>query len=60
MHAQNNATTQNTDLTPEDLLLTPTVVYGFSLSDKVWRASAFPLRASETLTVLVIQSSSMW
>ncbi|KAJ7271488.1 hypothetical protein C8J57DRAFT_285425 [Mycena rebaudengoi] len=36
MHAQNNATTQNTDLTPEDLLLTPTVVYGFSLSDKVW------------------------
>lgn len=24
-------------LSDEDLLLTPTVVYGFSLSDKLWR-----------------------
>ncbi|KAJ7783967.1 hypothetical protein DFH07DRAFT_210314 [Mycena maculata] len=31
-----NATTETTDLSPEELLLTPTVVYGFSLSDKLW------------------------
>jgi len=27
----------NLDLTEEELLLTPTVVYGFSLTDKAWR-----------------------
>ncbi|KAJ7121717.1 P-loop containing nucleoside triphosphate hydrolase protein [Mycena epipterygia] len=36
VHSQANAMTENADLSPEDLLLTPTVVYGFSLSDKLW------------------------
>ncbi|KAJ7097392.1 hypothetical protein C8R44DRAFT_843635 [Mycena epipterygia] len=36
VHSQMNATTENADLSSEDLLLTPTVVYGFSLSDKLW------------------------
>ncbi|KAJ7082566.1 P-loop containing nucleoside triphosphate hydrolase protein [Mycena epipterygia] len=40
VHSQANATTENADLSPEDLLLTPTVVYGFSLSDKLWRTSS--------------------
>ncbi|KAJ7732862.1 P-loop containing nucleoside triphosphate hydrolase protein [Mycena metata] len=34
--AQADATTENADLSPDDLLLTPTVVYGFSLSNKLW------------------------
>ncbi|KAJ6453758.1 hypothetical protein C8R45DRAFT_631011 [Mycena sanguinolenta] len=36
VHAQANATTETAELSAEDLLLTPTIVYGFSLSDKVW------------------------
>ncbi|KAF7354269.1 AAA domain-containing protein [Mycena venus] len=40
VHAQANATNETVDLSPDDLLLTPTIVYGFSLSDKIWRASA--------------------
>ncbi|KAJ6587644.1 P-loop containing nucleoside triphosphate hydrolase protein [Mycena vulgaris] len=36
VQSQTNATSENTDLSEEDLLLTPTVVYGFSLSDKIW------------------------
>ncbi|KAJ7873513.1 hypothetical protein B0H14DRAFT_2719773 [Mycena olivaceomarginata] len=36
VYSQANATAETTDLSPEDLLLTPTVVYGFSLSDKIW------------------------
>ncbi|CAK5277207.1 unnamed protein product [Mycena citricolor] len=33
MHAQ---TTESLELSEEELLLTPTVVYGFSLNDKMW------------------------
>ncbi|KAJ7028311.1 hypothetical protein C8F04DRAFT_1119630 [Mycena alexandri] len=36
VHSQANATTETAELSPDDLLLTPTVVYGFSLSDKIW------------------------
>ncbi|KAJ7148971.1 hypothetical protein C8R43DRAFT_1193626 [Mycena crocata] len=36
VHSQANATTESADLTDEELLLTPTVVYGFSLGDKIW------------------------
>ncbi|KAJ7062733.1 hypothetical protein C8F01DRAFT_1135061 [Mycena amicta] len=36
VHAQAEASTENKELTEEELLLTPTVVYGFSLSDKMW------------------------
>ncbi|KAJ7264526.1 P-loop containing nucleoside triphosphate hydrolase protein [Mycena haematopus] len=36
VHAQANATEETTDLSPEELLLTPTIVYGFSLADKIW------------------------
>ncbi|KAF8202628.1 P-loop containing nucleoside triphosphate hydrolase protein [Mycena galopus ATCC 62051] len=36
VRAQANATTETVDLSPEDLLLTPTIVYGFSLPDKIW------------------------
>ncbi|KAJ6534955.1 P-loop containing nucleoside triphosphate hydrolase protein [Mycena capillaripes] len=36
VQSQANATTENADLSAEDLLLTPTVVHGFSLSDKKW------------------------
>ncbi|KAJ7775948.1 hypothetical protein DFH07DRAFT_911992 [Mycena maculata] len=36
VRAQANATTETTDLSPEELLLTPTIVYGFSLGDKIW------------------------
>ncbi|KAF7341709.1 AAA domain-containing protein [Mycena sanguinolenta] len=36
VHTQANATTETVELTAEDLLLTPTIVYGFSLSDKIW------------------------
>ncbi|KAG6841232.1 hypothetical protein H0H93_004301, partial [Arthromyces matolae] len=31
-----NAEVKNLDLTDEDLILTSTVVFGFSLSDKTW------------------------
>ncbi|PPR04913.1 hypothetical protein CVT24_007157 [Panaeolus cyanescens] len=33
---QSDEATPDVELTEEDLLLTPTVVFGFSLSDKVW------------------------
>ncbi|KAJ7911925.1 hypothetical protein B0H13DRAFT_2232606 [Mycena leptocephala] len=36
MHTRENATNENADLSAEELLLTPTVVYGFSLADKIW------------------------
>ncbi|KAF7304528.1 AAA domain-containing protein [Mycena chlorophos] len=37
MHAQAEAVAaSNKELTDEELLMTPTVVYGFSLSDKMW------------------------
>lgn len=39
VHSQENDnenTLANADITEEDLLLTSTVVYGFSLSDKLW------------------------
>ncbi|KAJ7661754.1 hypothetical protein B0H17DRAFT_1162981 [Mycena rosella] len=36
VHTQNDATTESVDLGDDDLLLTPTVSYGFSLSDKLW------------------------
>jgi len=36
VHSQADKTTEATELSPEDLLLTPTVVYGFSLPDKTW------------------------
>ncbi|KAJ6566537.1 P-loop containing nucleoside triphosphate hydrolase protein [Mycena capillaripes] len=36
VHTRADATTETANLTDEDLLLTPTVVYGFSLSDKIW------------------------
>ncbi|KAJ7187839.1 hypothetical protein C8R46DRAFT_878031 [Mycena filopes] len=36
VHSQANTTTETADLSSDDLLLTPTVVYGFSLSDKIW------------------------
>jgi hypothetical protein len=32
-----NGSVKKPSLSDEDLLLTPTVVYGFSLSDKLWR-----------------------
>ncbi|KAJ7633647.1 hypothetical protein DFH06DRAFT_1437667 [Mycena polygramma] len=38
VHSRADATTETAaaDLSEEDLLLTPTVVYGFSLGDKIW------------------------
>ncbi|KAJ6473510.1 P-loop containing nucleoside triphosphate hydrolase protein [Mycena vulgaris] len=36
VRSQTDATTETANLSAEDLLLTPTVVYGFSLSDKIW------------------------
>ncbi|KAF7341706.1 AAA domain-containing protein [Mycena sanguinolenta] len=36
VHTQANAANETVELTAEDLLLTPTIVYGFSLSDKIW------------------------
>ncbi|KAJ7451970.1 P-loop containing nucleoside triphosphate hydrolase protein [Mycena latifolia] len=36
VHSQTEAATTTADLSADDLLLTPTVVYGFSLSDKLW------------------------
>ncbi|KAJ7067648.1 P-loop containing nucleoside triphosphate hydrolase protein, partial [Mycena amicta] len=36
VNAQAEASTENKELTEEELLLTPTVIYGFSLSDKMW------------------------
>ncbi|KAJ6601724.1 hypothetical protein DFH09DRAFT_1125773 [Mycena vulgaris] len=36
VRSQTNTTTETTNLSAEDLLLTPTVIYGFSLSDKIW------------------------
>lgn len=39
-------------LSDEDLLLTPTMVYGFSLSDKLWRELRFIFENLEMLTVL--------
>ncbi|KAK7039849.1 AAA domain-containing protein [Favolaschia claudopus] len=39
VHAQAqaaNATSETVELSEEELLLTPTVVYGFSLADKIW------------------------
>ncbi|KAF7296934.1 AAA domain-containing protein [Mycena indigotica] len=36
IHSQAEAATETKELTDEELLLTPTIVYGFSLSDKTW------------------------
>ncbi|KAJ7766171.1 hypothetical protein B0H16DRAFT_1523250 [Mycena metata] len=36
VHSQANAAPETAEVSPDDLLLTPTVVYGFSLSDKIW------------------------
>ncbi|KAJ7092995.1 P-loop containing nucleoside triphosphate hydrolase protein [Mycena belliarum] len=36
VHTQTDASTDTVDLSEEDLLMTPTVVYGFSLADKIW------------------------
>ncbi|KAF7323754.1 AAA domain-containing protein [Mycena kentingensis (nom. inval.)] len=36
VHSQAEQSTASKELTEEELLLTPTVVYGFSLSDKTW------------------------
>ncbi|KAJ7115454.1 hypothetical protein C8R44DRAFT_740030 [Mycena epipterygia] len=53
VHSQANATTENADLSPEDLLLTPTVVYGFSLLDKLWRSPvAWKANAFASLVLL--------
>ncbi|KAJ7932166.1 P-loop containing nucleoside triphosphate hydrolase protein [Mycena leptocephala] len=46
------------NLSTEDLLFTPAVVYGFSLSDKLWRKCSVSLVALLWLTMLNPQSSS--
>lgn len=43
---QSNDSTSDIELTDQDLLLTPTVVFGFSLSDKMWRKFPFSFSRS--------------
>ena len=37
VRTEGNNDTPDVELTEMDLLLTPTVVFGFSLNDKIWR-----------------------
>lgn len=41
VQTQSNDDTPDIELTDDDLLLTPSVVFGFSLADKVWREFYF-------------------
>jgi len=43
VQTQSNDDTPDVELMDDDLLLTPTVVFGFSLADKVWCTSASTL-----------------
>jgi hypothetical protein len=52
MHSRADAAESAAELSDEELLLTPTVVYGFSLGDKVWRACFYTFRLLAPLSSL--------